>query len=426
MTNIVKSFALVLLMATLAFCQESKQLAKVDAVKPSTVSERLDALIVKNIRDRKIAGATAWVFHEGQVVYENAIGFQDIANLIPMSVRTRFRLASMTKPITSVGIMMLVERGLLRLDQPLSSLLPHFSSPTVAQGGLAPRPAAGPITIAHLLSHTSGLTYGLFNQTPQVTLINSLGLCEGLTPSKISLQDNMQTLSQIPLVADPGTAWQYGMSTDVLGAVIEKVSGQTLEAFLDKELFQPLKMQQTSFGVQPDEEDFLATLYCPNDSKQIAPVTEEIYRVGNVAVSPHAAFPDNQYRSGGAGLVSTAQDYSRFLRMLLNEGEFEGVRFLKPETIQTMTRNRIGNFPVVFPIHGDGFGYGFGIHSDKSERMGASVGTYSWGGIFHTYFWVDPEQKVIGILLTQLFPFDHMTLWADFQRTTYEALHDKN
>ena len=331
-----------------------------------------------------------------------------------------FRIASMTKPVTTVGVMMLREQGRIRLDDSVAEFLPEFAEMHVVSpstdGGSTPEPARRAITIRDLLTHTSGLTYGFFGQQPHAGLYEKSGLCEGLGRSQLTLADSVSLLARQPLTQHPGSGWQYGLSTDVLGRVIEVVSGQPFDEFVRQRILKPLKMHDTHFVVPEAKLDRLATLYRPGEDDRIEANPDR-------AVTEMHDPGRSNYRSGGAGLVSTAADYHRFLSMLLNQGELDGVRLLKPETVAEMTTNQIGDLSILFPIHGDKFGYGFGIHSPDSDSLnGASPGTYSWGGYFHTYFWVDPKREVIGVLMTQLNPFNHLTLWADFQQAAYDAL----
>ena len=237
-----------------------------------------------------------------------------------------------------------------------------------------------------------------------------------------TIDDNVKRLAKMPLQHQPGSAWEYGLNTDVLGRVIEVASGKDLNTFFREEIFRPLKMTDTYFFLPDEKKDRLAALYAPNKDKTIVRVGEDPVKVGALTYS--ASF---QYRgprtffSGGAGLVSTASDYARFLQMLLNGGRLDGVQLLKHETVRKITQNQLGQ--AAMGNSGPQFGYGFGIVVDpeKSKDV-ASVGTYSWGGIFNTYFWVDPEKKLIGIMMTQLYPSDHLRLGNDFKKLAYESL----
>jgi CubicO group peptidase (beta-lactamase class C family) len=322
-----------------------------------------------------------------------------------------------------------VEDGKLRLDDPVSKYLPEFKDMTVlvpATGDID-KPyrlvkADRTVTIQHLLTHTSGITYRMSNRPHLGLLYADAGISDGLVETAGTVGDNVSRLAKLPLLHRPGLAWEYGLSIDVIGRVIEVVSGKTLDEFFHTRIFEPLRMRDTGFVVPKDQRSRLAALYTPDDKKRIHRVGESPVTVGSTTFSAtYSTADDSRYQSGGAGLASTAGDYGRFLQMLLNRGEFDGQRLLKAETIDQMTRNRIGGLKNAFPIHGDGFGCGFGVVTGREEPPSpASKGSYSWGGIFNTFFWVDPNEEVIGLLFTQLYPFDHLTLWKDFQELVYQ------
>jgi putative heme-binding domain-containing protein len=274
-----------------------------------------------------------------------------------------------------------------------------------------------------LLTHTSGLAYSFFAPPPLRQRYEEAGVASGLIETPGTIADNVRRLAAVPLANHPGDAWQYGLSTDVLGRVVEVVSGRTLDEFFRERIFMPLGMKDTHFVLPQEKLPRLAALYRPKEGS-LERVGKGPQREGEVVYSAtYADAGSGAYFSGGAGLVSTAADYTRFLRMLLGGGQLHGVRLLKGETVAEMTRNQIGPFEVPFAVHGNKFGLGFGVHTAESKsRHGASVGTYSWGGIFHTYFWVDPREELTGVLLTQLYPFGHLSLWADFQQQVYAAL----
>jgi hypothetical protein len=249
---------------------------------------------------------------------------------------------------------------------------------------------------------------------------------DGLAPADGTLAENMRRLAGLPLKYQPGEAWEYGLSTDVLGHLVEVVSKKSLDEFFQERIFRPLGMTDTHFALPPAKRDRLAALYRPGADKAVEKVGNDPVRIGPLTYSAVMPLREPAYFSGGAGLVSTTPDYARFLQMLLNKGEHNGKRILKRETVELMARNQIGDLKVPLGGHGDKFGYGFGVVTAAGrEKEIASIGTFSWGGIYNTYFWVDPEKEVVGILMTQLYPFDHLTIREDFKRLTYEALADK-
>ncbi len=349
---------------------------------------------------------------------------------------TLFRIASMTKAVTSAGVMLLEEEGHLSLSDPVSKFIPSFSNPHVVvdweeenSGSVSPvtEPANREITIHDLLTHTSGLSYRFMSGDNFASLYQEAGVTDGLAQADVTLAENIERLASLPLMHQPGTTWHYSLSHDVLGQVIEVVSGESLDEFFQEHIFKPLEMENTRFFISQDEKDQLAKFYTVNSNEQIVPAGEEPIRGGNLVYSSsfHYSGPQTYY-SGGAGLVSSISDYGRFLQMLLNEGELGGTRLLAQESVQTMTQNQIGSLTISpFTGHGDKFGYGFGVLTDegKSDDV-ASVGTYSWGGLFNTYYWVDPQEELVGVIMTQIFPYDHLTLRNDFKEAVYKSIRN--
>jgi CubicO group peptidase (beta-lactamase class C family) len=392
--------------------------------------ERIHRLIQEHVDRKQIAGAVVLVLHRGKPVYFEGIGKADVEAKTPMARDTLFRIASMTKPITSVAVLMLAEEGKLRLSDPVSKYLPEFKGAQVAvrstASGWTIVPAQRAITIHDLLTHTSGILYGFTEHAYLSKLYRDAGVSDGLVQTDLTLAQNIQRLAKLPLAHQPGAAWSYGLSLDVLGRVVEVLSGMPLDAFFHQRIFEPLGLKDTSFYLPEEKRNRLAALYVPGKDKTIVRVDDKPRWRGNLHYSASFPYGDTRkYYSGGAGLVSTAADYGRFLEMLLHGGERNGKRLLKPETVAQMTRNQVGTLQIPFRVHGDGFGYGFGVVTGREKPPSpAPVGSYSWGGIFHTFFWVDPKDQLIGIVLTQLYPFDHLTLWQDFQAKAYEDLAD--
>ena len=392
---------------------------------------QIDATLQHLVEGRQIAGAAAVVIRDGRIVHEVMVGNADVEAGRPIAADTIYRIASMTKPITSVAAMMLVEQGKLKLDDPVSRYIPAFADAVV----LVPVndqqyrtvPAKRPITIHDLLTHTSGISYGLFDKPHLGKLYREAGVSDGIMETPGVIGDNARRIAKVPLANQPGEAWEYGLNTDVLGHVIEVASGQTLDEFFRERIFKPLKMNDTYFIVPPAKRERLAALYLPgNDpNKTIVRVPPGPQKMGAVPFSATYPIADGStYYSGGAGLSSTIGDYARFLQMLLNGGELDGARLLQPQTVALMTRNHIGEHRVIFPGHGDGFGYGFGVVTPRltPTEEPAPVGSYSWGGLWSTYFWVDPRNKLIGLLMTQLPVSPHMTAREDFKRMVYAAM----
>jgi hypothetical protein len=253
-------------------------------------------------------------------------------------------------------------------------------------------------------------------------------VADGLSPRDPLLADNVRRLASLPLAHQPGGAWTYGLNTDVLGRVIEVASGQPLDEYFSEKIFRPLQMTDTSFAVPVEKRDRLVAIYKPAaEGKKVVRVDADPETAGTVVYSGQRVLSP-QYLSGGAGLVSSASDYARFLQMLLGAGRFEGARLLSPESVRAMTTNQIGQLESAYGIHGNKFGLGFGITSRAEpaakDPLGsvASAGSYSWGGIYHTFFWVDPQERLVALVMAQLFPWGDSTLWSDYQAAVYQDL----
>src|SRR5579884_75306 len=288
--------------------------------------ERLDALVHEAVEGKQIAGAVVLLARHGRIGHLKAIGWRDLEAQAPMTTDTLFRLGSMTKPITSVAVMMLVEEGKLRLDDPVSKFLPEFKNPTVGvpnlfSRSLYVRPAGREITIRDLLNHTSGLTYRYWDLQPWTTLYRNAGVSDGLNHAPGTSLNNVRRLARLPLMFQPGTFWGYGLSDDVLGVVVEIISGQDLETFFRERIFGPLKMHDTCFYVPQEKQGRLSALYMPDRHGRVQRIREELGLVSVGEIEFSVTYPcekNGQYFSGGAGLVSTAPDYARFLQMMLN------------------------------------------------------------------------------------------------------------
>jgi len=411
--------------------------------------KRAGQLFQQAVDRKQIAGAVLLVVHQGKIAYLEAVGKQDVEAGVPMTPQTIFRIASMTKPITSLAVMMLAEQGKLDLSDPVSRFLPEFKFMKVAMArpkvdakatstdGVKLRekasagpyddfeivPAYRPITIRDLLKHTSGLCYRFRNLPYVGRLYADAGICDGISPSDHTLAENVRRLARLPLAHQPGTAWEYGLSTDVLGRVVEVVSSKSLAAFVQEKIFAPLEMTDTHFVLPESKRGRLAALYEPGSGGSIVRSGEGPTTKGALIYSaslPYAGTKD--YFSGGAGLVSTASDYARFLQMLLNRGAIGGTRLLRPETVDAMTRDQTGGLSLWLTSHGLAFGYGFGVTTRPAGVTKDPIGTFGWGGIYYTDFWVDPSHGLIGIMMTQIYPSAGLTLRDDFHRLVNESL----
>jgi CubicO group peptidase (beta-lactamase class C family) len=366
-----------------------------DADKIQKAHDAVQALIDK----KEMAGAVIAVARKGKVVMFEALGESEAGSGKPMKTDAIVRIFSMTKPITTVAAMMLVEDGKIKLDDPVSKYLPEFKDRRVHTGkGDETVEAKREITVRDLMRHTSGLTYGIFGNTPVDQLYKKVGVFA----AGDTLQDMMTKLGKVPLLYEPGTRWHYSVSTDVLGRIVEVASGKALDEFFAERIFKPLDMKDSGFFVPKDKFDRLAATHGIDAKEKKLTVTETADK------SSYRTKP--KWLSGGGGGVSTARDYLRFCQMLLNGGELDGVRLLKKETVAEMTRNQLpeeamkakngGNAEV-----GEGFGLGFGVRVGKDDpTMGRAVGEYYWGGAASTHFWISPKQELVVVALEQFLP----------------------
>jgi len=390
----------------------------------------LTAHLEKEVADGRIAGAVGLIARHGRIGYLEAVGFQNLESGDKMEEDSLFRIASMTKAITAAAVMSLVEDGALKLDDPVAKYLPEFSQPNVLSDlegdSLATESTMRPITIHQLMAHISGVPYGWFGPEKLDAQYHEADIPDLFIPVDETMRERVARLAKLPLKHQPGAAWEYGLSSDILGVVVEEVSGLTLEQFFYERFFRPLEMGDTHFQLPSSKKNRLAGLYSIDEE-------EKLVRVGSEPVtSAFLTFSDDYnyagsgtFLSGGGGLASSTIDYARFLQMLLNGGSLEGRRILDPGSVELMTRNQIGDLQIGFEGHGDGYGYGFGVLTQAGKDKDiASVGTYSWGGIFNTYYWVDPQEEMIGLLMTQIFPFFHLTIRDEFKRMAYDAIDD--
>jgi CubicO group peptidase (beta-lactamase class C family) len=359
---------------------------------------RITEVFKADVGSGRFPGAVMLVAREGKVAYFEAIGQSDPAAGTAMRKDSIFRIASMTKPIVSVAVLILVEDGRVQLGDPISKYLPQLArrqvgvEKTDAAGKtvLVMEPARREITVHDLLRHTSGFTYSFMGKSMVKDLYKE-GFA-GVNSSNVSNAEFVDKLALLPLAYQPGTTWEYGQSHDVLGRMVEVISGKTLGEFLNERILKPLKMHDTGFYVPADK---LARLAQPG--KDLAS--------GQVPGMPDATKPP-KFESGGGGMVSTASDYIRFAQMLLNGGELEGVRILGRKTVELMTANHLDSTvspgPLFLPGLGNGWGLGLVVRKDVGPALTAgSVGEFGWAGIFGGYFWVDPHEKLIGLMLTQ-------------------------
>lgn len=426
MPRIVKQVCVVVL--SLACCVAiSASAQRLATDKPESVGmsserlQRINQLIERKIKEEKIVGALTLVARRGKLVHLATAGYADIEANKPLKSDAIFRIYSMTKPITTVAAMMLYEEGRFQLDDPVAMYLPEFKEVMVyGEGGALVKPKT-PMTVRHLMAHTSGLTYGFFGNTPvdqQYRAANLLG-------SESTLAEFTQKLAKLPLLFHPGEQWNYGVNTDVLGRLVEVWSGLTLDEFFRQRIFKPLGMNDTGFDVPAAKLERFTTNYQWGANPLAVGEATGKRAVGDHPSKSRYARPA-KFFSGGGGLVSTAQDYLRFCQMLLNGGALDGVRLLSPKTVQLMTSSHTQHARLpqsgVTLGRGAAFGLGFQVITDTAEnqRIG-SVGAFDWSGAASTSFFIDPQEQLIGIVMTQKMPFD-TRLITEFRTAVYQAI----
>ena len=382
---------------------------------------RIDRAIQQYVDEGRIAGVVALVLRDGQPVYERAIGWSDKEAGRRMANDTIFRIASQTKAITSVAILSLVEEGKIGLNTPVRSFIPSFSNTTVAvrKEGATFVPANRPITIRDLLTHTAGISYGTQNEVAALYAAKGLGPAAGYgwyTADKNEpVCETMERLGAVPFVAQPGEAWVYGYNTDILGCVVERASGIPLDEFVRTRITEPLGMKDTRFFLPPEQRDRLAAVYSSGPDGRMTRAPEGSKGQGDYVDGPRKSF------SGGAGLLSTARDYARFLEMIRNGGELAGVRILAPRTVALMTTNQVGS------LH-SATGLGFGLGFETTDRFGANgldpQGAFGWAGAYGTIYRVDPEARLVLVMMMQLLP-NATDIREKFPTLVYQALLER-
>jgi CubicO group peptidase (beta-lactamase class C family) len=372
----------------------------------------LKPALTKLVEDGKIPGGVVVVARHGRVAHTATFGYRDLASKTPMTEDTIFAIASMSKPITCVAVMTLVEQGKVGLDDPIGKYLPELKDMRVlgnakddTPDALATVPAKGPITVRHLLSHTSGFSYGGFLSN-DARLQRSYDRARAQGPDLKTIADQVQRLGKTALAHQPGEGWTYGLSHDVLGRLIEVVSGERFDRYLQEHLFTPLDMHDTSFLVPEANRNRVATIYRWSASGGLSPLPK---RYGSAT-----------FFSGGGGLFSTARDYTRFAQMLQGGGELGGQRILKPETIRQMTTNQIGKLSAFGVLK---YGLGFGLEMAPGRGGAAPVlRRYFWGGLYSTNFWIDPGHEVVAVIMTQVLPTNSGGADQVFRRAVDAAL----
>ncbi len=378
---------------------------------------RVDAYMQQQVDSNRIAGAVGLVLRDGKVIYERAVGWADKESQRRMTTDAMFRIASQSKALTSIAIMMLFEEGKIALTTPVSRFIPAYARTTVMVNG-QPVPANRQITIRDLLTHTSGISYGTDSALASLYREKGLGPAAGngwYTADKDEpICTTMERLASLPFARQPGEAWVYGYNTDILGCVVEVASGMPFDEFLRTRITGPLGMADTHFFLPVAKRNRLVTLYASDSDNRAVRAPEGQRGQGHYVDGPRRNF------SGGAGLVSTARDYARLLQMMLNGGELDGVRILSPHTVALMTSNQSGT--LYSSSGGEGFGLGFSI----LEQLGAdntlySVGSYGWGGAYGSNYRVDPKQGTVVVFMLNQMP-NTSDLRAKFANLVYQAI----
>ncbi|MHA4806540.1 serine hydrolase domain-containing protein [Flavitalea flava] len=382
---------------------------------------RIDTLINSYLEKGWLNGVVTIVVKDNQLIQYKGYGFSDLENKKPMRKDDLFRIASQTKALVSVGIMTLYEEGKFYLDEPISDFIPEFAHTAVLDTFHAKDstyttiPAKRGITFRDLLTHTSGIDYAGIGSDKMKAIYAKAGIPSGLGVIDADLKERMQTLAKLPLIHQPGEKWTYSLSVDVLGSLVEIISGTNLEDYLTKKIFRPLGMKDTYFNVPSAKSGRLTAVYTEDSLHHIVRWTKGT-RGG---IDPDYPLLPKHYFSGGAGITSTAFDYAVFLQMLLNGGRYNGVQVLAPRTVQLMISGQLD-----FLYNGkDNFGLGFQITSERSAALESqNAGSFSWGGFFGTTYWADPKARLVCLIMTQQTPNSHGDYGKKFEQLVYQSL----
>lgn len=402
------------------------------AEKNNFSAERLshiDKIIQNYIDSGWINGAIALVARNGEIVYYKGMGYNDIEKKEPLKKDAIFRIASQTKAVTSVAVMQLVEEGKILLDDPLYKYIPAFRMPVVldkfnpADSSYTTTHAKKEISIRELLTHTSGIGYAQIG-TPQMNAIYSkAGITSGIgVPAGMKLSTNILRLAKLPLMHSPGEKWSYGLNDDVLGYLVEVLSGMSLDEYFKKKIFEPLGMKDTYFYIPEAKQSRLANLYTEDNLKHAIKMPE-LTQLNGDFYRDYPILKGSSFYSGGGGLVSTAYDYAIFMQMLLNGGNYNGKHILSKASIRLMTTNQIGILSRNVTGPDTKFGLGFELVTPSSYgRSYYSMDTFSWGGMFSSSYWIDPKEKIVAQFVLQMLPASHGDINEKFKVQVYQAL----
>jgi len=412
-----------LLILILNSCSDDKHLREALPESVNISSERLnriDSMLLRAIDDKWIAGAVGFIARDGKIIYNRSFGVSDLENKLPMQTDNIFRIASQTKAIASIGLMMLFEEGKFLLDDPLSKYIPEFSHPQILDKfnekdtTYTTVPAKREITIRDLLTHTSGIDYAGIGSGTMNAIYAKGGIIGGFGNDRIKIGDDIKLLGKLPLIHQPGERFTYGLNVDVIGYLIEILSGEKLDQYLKSRVFDPLGMTDTWFYLPEEKQSRLVKVNTENTDHHVAslPQTNEMVQY---------PLMKGTYFSGGAGLSSTTKDYAIFLQMLLNKGEYNGKKLLSSRTVELITSNQIGDLNLGV----NKFGLGFEITTERGQAiLGISEGSFAWGGYFGTTYWADPEEQLVCLLFMQQSPLSHGEIGNKFKALVYQTLTD--
>ena len=382
----------------------------------------IDSLVNGYIKNDWEKGVVTIVIKDNQLIQYKGYGYLDADTKQPMPNNAIFRIMSQTKAITSVGIMTLYEKGKFLLDEPIADFIPEFKNPVVldkynaADTTYTTVPAKRDITFRDLLTHTSGIDYAAIGSDDMRAIYTKANIPSGLGNMNVGLLEGMKMLAKLPLKFQPGEKWQYGLNTDLLGCLIEVISGMNLEDYLHKNIFEPLGMNDTYFNLPQSKANRLAAVYTEDDNHKIIKWSHTFRDI-----DPDYPLMQKKYFSGGAGLSSTAYDYAIFLQMMLNKGKYNGKQILAPRSVELMTSGQLN----AGMFGDDNFGLGFEITLEKSAaRNSRNVGSFSWGGYYGTTYWADPKAHLVCLIMTQHNPNSHGDLSAKFENIVYSSLKE--
>ena len=418
-TSFLQVVVLILILSYSCTQKSDLQVATPASVKVSAERlGRINKMLQQNIDNGWIAGAVGFIARDGKIIYNKSFGVSNLDTKSPMHTDDIFRIASQTKAITSIAVMMLFEEGKFLLDDPISKYIPEFAQPTVLDkfnekdSTFTTIPADREITIRDLLTHTSGIDYAGIGSKNMRAIYAKAGIPGGFGTDKMVLGDKIKALGKLPLVHQPGARFTYGLNVDVLGYLVEVLSGESLDHYFQNHIFEPLGMNDTYFYLPSSKFARLVNVTTEDKNHHLLTAPKEFVEYPMIK---------GTYFSGGAGLSSTVKDYGTFLQMLLNKGEFNGKRLLSRRTVELITSNQIGDLN----LGRDKFGLGFEITTASGQaRLGISEGSFAWGGYFGTIYWADPKERLVCLMFIQQSPLSHSEIQDKFRALVYQALDD--